>query len=198
MHMDQAPIRPGTETGIGRKPKMMRKVLSIGAAILLAGALSAQEKATPEFDADACAKHCQEMAARRQKTMDGGKAAAETSAAAWKEIRASVDAAKTARGEKKIAALESALDRLVEVHEQMMDGMPGMPGMKGMGGPGMACCGAETAGHHPMAHGGPGTAECCGGAAECCNARPAMADRGAGAHDETPPDCSMTKPGHRP
>jgi len=175
---------------------MIQRVLSIGAAILFAGALSAQEKATPAFDADACAKHCQETAGQRQKMLDAGKAAAEKSAAAWKEIRASVDAAKTARGEKKVAALESALDQLVAFHEQMMGGMPGMQGMKGMGGPGKACCGGGMTGHHPMAHGGPGMAGCCGGAAECCNASQAMADCCAGAHEEMPHDCPMMKPGY--
>jgi hypothetical protein len=175
---------------------MIQRVLSIGVAILLAGALSAQEKATPGFNADACAKHCQEMAAQRQKMMDAGKAAAETSAAAWKEIRASVDAAKTARGEKKVAALESALDRLVEFHERMMGGMPGMKGMREAGRPGMACCGAETAGQHSLAQDGPGMAGCCGGAAECCNARLAMADCCAGAREGMPHDCPMMKAGY--
>lgn len=138
------------------------RLVSAAAALLVAAAALAQEKAAPPpaFDADACAKHCKEMAERRQKMMDDRKAMSDKTADAWKEIRAAVDQAKKARGEKKVAALETALDRLVAFHEQMMAGKPGMPGMAGMHG--MSCCGGGSA-DHPMMHGGPGgMAGCCG------------------------------------
>ena len=153
------------------------RLFSIAAALLVAAGASAQDKPAPPrgFDADACAKHCQEMAAQRQKMMDTRKAMADKTAAAWKEIRASVDEAKKARGEKKVAALETALDRLVAFHEQMMGGKPGMPGMGGM--PGMACCGGGMGAGHRMMHGGPGgMAGCCGGdmhaMGDCCSGMP--------------------------
>jgi len=149
------------------------RLVSIAAALLLAATATAQEKAAPApgFDADACAKHCKEMAAERQKMMDTHKAMADKTAAAWKEIRASVDEAKKARGEKKVAALENALDRLVAFHEQMMAG-PGMPGM-GM-----------LRGGHPMMH---------GGMSGCCGDMHAMPGCGGGGPHGMPDDCPMKK-----
>lgn len=136
-----------------------RMILGI---LMLLGAVAAiaQNESSappPPFDAEACAKHCREMAASRQKMMDEHKAMMDKTAAAWKEIRASVDAAKKARGEKKVAALETALDRLVAFHEERMSQMAGgpmghgmmMPGCEMMGrgmGHGMDCC----AGHPGM------------------------------------------------
>ncbi len=164
------------------------KPLSILAALLVGAAAWAQEKPAPRagFDAEACAKHCREMAESRQKAMEGRKAAADRMAAAWKEIRASVDEAKKARGDRKVAALETALDRLVTFHEQMMSARPAMPGMGGM-----ACCAGDEPGSHPMmhgGHGGHGTADCCGGMAD-------MGDCCAGMHGSAgkPDDCPMMK-----
>ena len=116
-------------------------------ALLLAGAVGAQEAkapAAPGFDAQACAKHCQEMAAAHQKMMGAQKAMMEKHQAAWKDIQTQLDAAKKARGEKKVAALESVLEKLVAFHESMQKGMGGSPMMGGMvGGHGgmMGCCG---------------------------------------------------------
>lgn len=159
------------------------RLVSIAAALFVAAVANAQEKTAPPpgFDADACAKHCKEMAARRQGMMDERKAMADKAAAAWKEIRASVDEAKKARGEKKVAALEKALDRLVAFHEQMMGGMPGMPGMGGMRGdhPMM------HPGDHPMMHEMRGMGGCCGDMhpmAGCCGGDHGMPD-----------DCPMKK-----
>ncbi len=153
------------------------RLFSVTAALLLAGAVFAQEKAAPPagFDPDACAKHCREMAAEHQKGMDAHKAMAEKNAAAWKQIRASVEEAKKARGEKKVAALETALDRLVSFHEQMMSGMAEgkMPGMGGM------------AGGHPMHHGGAG----------CCGDMHAMADCCMHSAHGMQDDCPMMKKG---
>lgn len=150
------------------------RLVSIAAALLVAAAATAQEKAAPApgFDADACAKHCKEMAAQRQKMMDTHKAMADKTAAAWKEIRASVDEAKKARGEKKVAALEKALDRLVAFHEQMMG--PGMPGMGMMRD------------DHPMMH------EMHGGMSGCCGDMHSMAGCCGGDHG-MPDDCPMKK-----
>lgn len=132
---------------------MMNRFRMILGTLMLLGAVAAiaQNESSappPPFDAEACAKHCREMATSRQKMMDEHKAMMDKRTAAWKEIRASVDAARRARGEKKVAALETALDRLVAFHEEMMAQMPasGMMGM-GMGmSAGMECC----AGHHGM------------------------------------------------
>jgi hypothetical protein len=117
-------------------------------ALLLAGAVGAQEAkapAAPGFDAQACARHCQEMAAAHQKMMGAQKAMMEKHQAAWKDIQTQLDAAKKARGEKKVAALESVLEKLVAFHESMQKEMGDSPMMGGMmmsghGGM-MGCCG---------------------------------------------------------
>ena len=57
-------------------------------------------------------KHCKEMAAAHQKMMDSQKAMKEKHDAAWKEIEAELDTAKKATGEKKVAALESVVEKL--------------------------------------------------------------------------------------
>jgi hypothetical protein len=118
------------------------------ALLLAGGAVGAQEAkapAAPGFDAQACAKHCQEMAAAHQKMLDTQKGVMERHQAAWKDIQTQLDAAKKARGEKKVAALESVLEKLVAFHESMQKEMGGSPMMGGMmmGGHGgmMGCCG---------------------------------------------------------
>ena len=70
-------------------------------------------------------KHCQEMAAAHQKMMDSQKAMKEKHDAAWKEIEADLDTAKKANGEKKVAALESVVEKLVAFHGEMS--RPGPP-----------------------------------------------------------------------
>jgi hypothetical protein len=129
------------------------------AALLVAGAALAQD--TPAFDPEACAKNCREMAAAHQKAMDARKAQMEKRQAAWKDIEAQLDAAKKARGDKKVAALEAAIEKLVAFHASapgpmgdhpMMGGAMRGPGQGRMagGGMGMGCCGAGMMG-------------CCGG-----------------------------------
>ncbi len=118
------------------------------ALLLAGGAVVAQEAKTPAapgFDAQACARHCQEMAAAHQKMMDAQKAMMEKHQAAWTEIQTQLDAARKARGEKKVAALESVLEKLIAFHESMQKGMGDSPMMGGMmmsghGGM-MGCCG---------------------------------------------------------
>jgi len=175
---------------------MIRLKATILASLLLGAAAAWAEDKTPpaaSMASDACAKHCAEMAAKHSKGMADHQAMMQKNAAAWKEIRAAVDDAKAARGEKKIAGLETALDRLVSFHESMMAGGP-MPGMGGM------ACGGAPGGDHPMAHG----ADCCGdthgakhGGMDCCKSgdKTAMADCCASDPKGMPADCPMPKKG---
>ena len=142
-------------------------------ALLVAAVVTAQPApgpppAKPASESDACMKHCREMAETHQKMMDSQKAMKEKRDAAWKEIEAQLESAKKARGEKKVAALESAVEKLVAFHGEMQRSMgERMPGM--MGG---------MADHHPM--GGPGMGHEMGGMMEhgmmgmcpCCQAGP--------------------------
>ena len=150
---------------------MTRSRLPIGLlALIVAAVVAAQQTpgsapGTPAFDSDACLKHCKEMAQAHQKMMDSQKAMKEKRDAAWKEIETQLESAKKARGEKKVAALESAVEKLVAFHGEMQRSMgerkPGMMGgMAGhpMGGPGM---GHEMGGM--MGHGMMGMCPCCQG-----------------------------------
>jgi hypothetical protein len=101
------------------------------ASLFLANALIGQQP--PAMNSEACAKHCREMAASREK------AVAERQAA-WKEIEAQLQAAKNAQGEKKIAALESAVEKLVAYQASTQAGPAGCP----MAGHAMACCGGDA------------------------------------------------------
>lgn len=135
----------------------------LAAAVVAAQQAPAPAPAGPAFDSDACMKHCKEMAEARQKMMDSQKAMKEKRDAAWKEIETQLESAKKARGEKKVAALESAIEKLVAFHGEMQRSMgERMPGMMGgmaghpMGGPGM---GHEMGGM--MGHGMMGMCPCC-------------------------------------
>ncbi len=138
-------------------------------ALLAAAVVAAQTPGSapkPAFDSDACMKHCQEMAAAHQKMMDSQKAMKEKHEAAWKEIEAQLDAAKKATGDKKVAALESAVEKLVAFHGEMQKSMgEGMPGMMGgMAGHPMDCpMGHEMGGMAGHTMGGPGMGQGMGG-----------------------------------
>jgi hypothetical protein len=136
-------------------------------ALIAASALHGQE--SPAMDPEACAKHCREMAAANQKAMDERQAA-------WKEIQAELEVARNARGDKKVAALESAVEKLVAFHAPMPGGAAGCPMMEGHGrGP--------IAGH---------AMDCCGGQMKgCCGA-------GAAGHAGHGPHCPMMKGGTEP
>ena len=126
-------------------------------ALLAAAVVAAQTPGStpkPAFDSDACLKHCQEMAAAHQKMMDSQKAMKEKHEAAWKEIEAQLDAAKKAKGDKKVAALESAVEKLVAFHGEMQKSMgERMPGMMGgMAGHSMDCPMGHEMGGHGMGH----------------------------------------------
>ena len=137
--------------------KMLRLATSL-LALAVAATLFGQEAAqapppSKGFDAQACAKHCQEMAAAHQKAMDAAKAARDKHDAAWKDIKAQLDAARTAKGDKKVAALQAVIEKLLAFHETMMEG----------GGMGM--------GPHPMGGHHHGGMDCCAGMGEkmdCC------------------------------
>jgi hypothetical protein len=143
--------------------KRLSATLAISATLAASVLLAQQTKAPAAmaFDKDACVKHCQQMADAHQKMMDARKAMMEKRDQAWKEIRAQIDAAKKLRGEKKVAALESALDKLITFHESMQEDMSGM-----MGGP----MGHGPMGHEKMMMGHPmmGMMGCCGGMMGCC------------------------------
>ncbi len=64
-------------------------------------------------------KHCQTMAAARQKAQEDRMAAQQKMDAAFQQVRAELDTAKNAKGEKKVAALEAALEKLVAFHDAM-------------------------------------------------------------------------------
>lgn len=116
-------------------------------ASAFAAALQAEEgtmSPAQGFDAQACAKHCQEMAAAHQKMMDTQKAMMEKHQALWKDVGVELQVAKTARGDKKVAALEAALEKLVALHESMQKEMGDASMMHGgmMHGGMMGCCAA--------------------------------------------------------
>ena len=118
-------------------------------SLFLASALAGQQP--PAMSPEACAKHCREMAASQQK------AAAERQAA-WKEIEAQLQAAKSAQGEKKIAALESVVERLVAYQASTQAGPAGCS----MASHAMACCGGDAKNAHgPGAMGHAGHDEHC-------------------------------------
>lgn len=136
-------------------------------ALLAAAAVAAQQptapaSSAPGFDSEACMKHCREMADAHQKMMDAQKAMREKRDAAWKEIEAQLESAKKTRGDRKVAALESAIEKLVAFHGEMQRSMEQGPGMMGpmmghpMGGPGM---GHEMGGM--MGHGMMSSCPCC-------------------------------------
>jgi hypothetical protein len=132
---------------------MHKSVLaSVLAASMLAATAGAQQESG--FDPEACARHCREMAATRQKAMDACRARQQERQAAWKEIQAALETARATRGDKKVAALESAVQKLVALESAAPCPMGGPAGCPMMGdGPGHGP-------HHGMAGGAPG---CCGG-----------------------------------
>jgi len=144
-------------------------------------ASAALSQEPPAFDADACAKHCREMAAARAKNVEASQARAQQRDAAWKDIEAQLQLARTSRGDKKVAALESAVQKLVAYNASAPGAMAAMD-CPMMGGHAMrsGCC-AE---HMKSAAGG-GMKNCCAGAMmDCC---------GGGAHAANNHHCPMTQ-----
>jgi hypothetical protein len=110
------------------------------ALTLLASAALGQE--SPPFDPEACAKHCREMATARAKAADASKARMQQREAAWKEIETQLQLARSSRGDKKLAALEAAVEKLV-AYEASASGMPDCPMMGGTGMGAGGCCGGS-------------------------------------------------------
>ena len=153
--------------------------------VCLTGIALSQEP--PAFDADACAKHCREMAAARSKNVEACTARAQQRDAAWKDIEAQLQLARTSRGDKKVAALESAVQKLVAYNASAPGAMADCPMM---GGHAMTsgCC-AE---HSKSAAAGGGKKDCGAGAMmDCC---------GGGAHAANNHHCPMAQesPGPSP
>jgi len=123
---------------------MIRHESSVALMSLFLASVAAGPQ-SPAMDPAACARHCREMAASQEK------AAAERQAA-WNEIEAQLQAAKNAPADKKIAALESVLEKLVAYQASTHAGPAGCP----MAGPAMACCGGDAKNAH--GHGAMGRA----------------------------------------
>ncbi len=127
-----------------------RFAVSLAALMAVSFAFAQEPKAA---DPEACAKRCQEMKASHQKAMEARQAA-------WKEIEAQLEVARKARGDQKVAALESAVEKLVAFQAPGSHAMADCPMMggsmhgsmhgKGHAGGGMDCCGGGMKG-------------CCGG-----------------------------------
>ena len=144
--------------------------------VCLTGIALSQEP--PAFDADACAKHCREMAAARSKNVEACTARAQHRDAALKDIEAQLQLARTSRGDKKVAALESAVQKLVAYNASAPAAMADCPMM---GGHAMAsgCCA-----NHMKSAAGAGMNDCCAGATkDCC---------GGGARAASQTRCPMT------
>lgn len=123
------------------------------ATFLGASLLIGQDSTPPPAMGD-CMKHCQQMAAAKQKAHETHMAAQQKMDAAFAEVRAELATAKTAKGEKKVAALQAALEKLVAFHDAMHSQMEAAgPGSMGHGEMG-SCCGAMAAmGDCPMMKG---------------------------------------------
>ncbi len=134
------------------------------AALLAVAVVRAQQP--PSGDPETCAKRCQEMKASHQKAMEARQAA-------WKEIEAQLEIARNARGDQKVAALESAVDKLVAYEASAPHAMAECP-MTGGTMPGHGPGPGHGRGHGPMA----------GAGMACC----ARSGAGAAAHD-----CPMMK-----
>ena len=121
--------------------------LALVACLTIVPLLFAQEK-SPSATADECMKHCKQMAEMRQKAADERKAHVDKMDAVFKQVRADLDTARTSKGDKKTAALQAAIEKLVSFHESMRSEMAAMP--------------ATGMGHHAMMA---GMGSCCGGMA---------------------------------
>jgi hypothetical protein len=81
--------------------------------------------------------------------------------AAWKQIQADLATAKKATGEKKVAALESVVERLVALHGEMSQAGTSHAAMASMDGHGMDCCSKK--GEAAMASMSGKAMDCCAG-----------------------------------
>jgi Spy/CpxP family protein refolding chaperone len=110
--------------------------------------------AAPKMDPEACMKRCKEM----------GEAKAKMAAkhdAAWKQIETDLATAKKSTGEKKVAALESVVEKLVALHGEMNQAGTAHAAMASMDGHGMDCCAGK--GEAAMASMSGKMMDCCAG-----------------------------------
>ena len=105
--------------------------LGVTASLFLFAASAAFSQESAVFDPEACAKHCREMAAAQTKGAETREALMKQREAAWKEIEAQLQLARTSRGDKKVAALETAIEKLVAYHASTPAGMADCPMMGG-------------------------------------------------------------------
>ena len=89
IRLNHAGLPPANYVEIVKKEDSMTRFRALTAFLVLAAAAAVFAQAdkpapAPGFDADACAKHCKEMGAARQKMMDEHKAMIEKHDAAWK------------------------------------------------------------------------------------------------------------------
>ncbi len=143
----------------------MKIRFGVGLAALLAASLALGQETPAAPEMGDCMKHCQQMAAARQKAAEARQADQKKVDAMFQEVRAALETASKAKGEKKVAALETALEKLVAVHDAMHAQGPGPgPGMAGHHPMGMGSCCEGMMAHHPM------------GMGSCCGAMAAMED----------------------
>jgi len=133
---------------------MKRKALGFAviASLVFVPMLFAQDKA-PAAMADDCMKHCRQMAEMRQKAMDERKAHVDKMDAVFKEVRADLDTARAAKGDKKTAALQAAIEKLVSFHESMRGEMGAGMDHHSMMGMGSCCAGMAAMNDCPMMKG---------------------------------------------
>ena len=110
------------------------------AAVAGADQPAAAPATAARMDPEACMKKCKEMGAEHAKMSEAHKAARAKQDAAWKQIEADLASAKKATGDKKVAALESVVEKLVALHGEMRQAEGGHAMMAGMDGHGMDCC----------------------------------------------------------
>ena len=116
---------------------------AVAVALLADQPAAAPAASAAKMNPEECAKRCKEMGAAHAKMTESQKAAQAKQDAAWKEIQADLASAKKATGEKKVAALESVVEKLVAFHGEMHQGDGAHAMMASMGGHGMDCCAGE-------------------------------------------------------
>jgi len=146
-------------------------------SVAASGDQPAAAPAAPKMDPEACMKRCKEM----------GEAKAKLAAkhdAAWKQIESDLASAKKASGEKKVAALESVLEKLVALHGEMRQSEAPHAMMASMDGHGMDCCAGK---------GGAAMASMSGKAMDCCAGEGHHAAGMAGCDHEAAPVAAPAK-----
>ena len=145
---------------------MKKTGIAVLFCLIAAVAVADKPAAAPaaKMDPDACMKKCKEMRAEHAKMAEAQKAVRAKQDAAWKQIEADLASARTATGEKKVAAMESVLEKLVALHGEIRqaEGAHGM--IAAMDGHGMDCCAGKGGTAMASMSGKDGKAmDCCAG-----------------------------------